>query len=147
MTPVKSAVRLCMALLALALGVGGLLTAPARAYIDMVPGDNKTPKLHVTGRFLQDPNGNNVLLHGWYQPAQSYFNGGGETTPTQPTTLTRTMSLRPLTSWNGEADILCPSISDLQSVPRLEMQLCATERHEWHLTTTVSRRDGTATAT
>ena len=68
-----------MALLALVLG--GLLTAPARAYIDMLPSSNPTPKLHITGRFLQDPNGNNVLLHGWYQPAQSYFNGGGAQLP------------------------------------------------------------------
>ena len=36
------------------------------------------PKLHVSGRFLQDTNGNNVLLHGWMQPMASWFNGQGK---------------------------------------------------------------------
>ncbi len=36
-----------------------------------------TPKLHVSGRFLQDPSGKNVLLHGWMQPTETWFNGGG----------------------------------------------------------------------
>jgi hypothetical protein len=34
-----------------------------------------TPPLHVDGRFLKDPCGNNVLLHGWMQPTASWFNG------------------------------------------------------------------------
>ena len=34
-----------------------------------------TPKLHVEGRFLKDPSGKNVVLHGWMQPTSSYFNG------------------------------------------------------------------------
>lgn len=34
-----------------------------------------TPPLHVEGRFLKDPCGNNVLLHGWMQPTASWFNG------------------------------------------------------------------------
>ncbi len=36
-----------------------------------------TPKLTVNGRFLQDPSGKNVLLHGWFQPQASWFNGEG----------------------------------------------------------------------
>lgn len=36
-----------------------------------------TPKLHVNGRYLQDPSGKNVLLHGWMQPTETWFNGGG----------------------------------------------------------------------
>jgi hypothetical protein len=42
----------------------------ARAYKGM-----PTPPLHVEGRFLKDPCGNNVLLHGWMQPTASWFNG------------------------------------------------------------------------
>jgi len=51
---------------------GGLFCAPASAYQGI-----KTPKLHVTGRFLQDPNGNNVTLHGYMQPGGGWFNGEG----------------------------------------------------------------------
>jgi endoglucanase len=36
-----------------------------------------TPKLHVTNRFLQDPTGKSVLLHGYFQPQASWFNGEG----------------------------------------------------------------------
>jgi len=36
-----------------------------------------TPKLHVEGRFLKDPTGKNVLLHGYMQPTETWFNGGG----------------------------------------------------------------------
>jgi hypothetical protein len=36
-----------------------------------------TPKLHVEGRFLKDPSGKNVLLHGWMQPTATWFNGQG----------------------------------------------------------------------
>ena len=43
-----------------------------RAYEGM-----ETPKLHVEGRFLKDPDGKNVLLHGWMQPTETWFNGGG----------------------------------------------------------------------
>ena len=39
--------------------------------------DMATPKLHVEGRFLKDPSGKNVLLHGWMQPTASWFNGQG----------------------------------------------------------------------
>ena len=36
-----------------------------------------TPKVHVSGRFLQDTSNKNVLLHGWMQPTASWFNGEG----------------------------------------------------------------------
>jgi len=36
-----------------------------------------TPMLHVEGRYLKDPSGKNVLLHGWMQPIETWFNGGG----------------------------------------------------------------------
>src|SRR5687767_10185124 len=36
-----------------------------------------TPKLHVSGRLLQDTSNKNVLLHGWMQPTASWFNGEG----------------------------------------------------------------------
>jgi hypothetical protein len=34
-----------------------------------------TPPLHVEGRYLKDPCGNNIALHGWMQPTSSWFNG------------------------------------------------------------------------
>lgn len=37
----------------------------------------ETPKLHVSGAFLQDTSNKNVLLHGWMQPTASWFNGEG----------------------------------------------------------------------
>lgn len=37
-----------------------------------------TPPLHVEGRHLKDPDGNNVVLRGgWMQPTETWFNGGG----------------------------------------------------------------------
>jgi endoglucanase len=36
-----------------------------------------TPKLHVSGRFLQDTSNKNVNLHGWVQATDTWFNGGG----------------------------------------------------------------------
>ena len=58
--------RLLCAVVAVALSI------TAHAYQGM-----PIPKLHVSGRFLQDPGGNNVLLHGYMQPAASWFNGEG----------------------------------------------------------------------
>ena len=62
---------------ALAWMAAGLLGGPAPAWQGMVPGPNPTPNLHVTGRFLQDPNGKDVTLHGYMQPGASWFNGEG----------------------------------------------------------------------
>ena len=41
-----------------------------------------TPKLHVSGRFLQDTSGKNVVLHGYMQPTAAFFNGNRYTDPT-----------------------------------------------------------------
>jgi endoglucanase len=49
------------------------LTTSVKAYQG-----STTPKLHVTGRFLQDTSGKNVLLHGWMQPTETWFNGEGQ---------------------------------------------------------------------
>lgn len=60
-------------LCAAAATIAGLtLSMSARAYQGM-----PTPKLHVSGRFLQDTSNKNVLLHGWMQPTASWFNGEG----------------------------------------------------------------------
>ena len=48
------------------------LTTNLHAYVG-----STTPKLHVSGRFLQDSCNKNVLLHGWMQPTASWFNGEG----------------------------------------------------------------------
>lgn len=51
----------------------GLMPLPLSAW-DGMP----TPPLHVEGRFLKDPSGNNVVLRGgWMQPTETWFNGGG----------------------------------------------------------------------
>ncbi len=49
-----------------------LTTTPSLAWLGM-----PTPPLHIEGRFLKDPSGKNVLLHGWMQPIETWFNGGG----------------------------------------------------------------------
>ncbi|MFP4017062.1 MAG: hypothetical protein ACLFUI_08510, partial [Halanaerobiales bacterium] len=36
-----------------------------------------TPPLHIEGNQLKDPTGKNVLLHGWMQPTDTWFNGEG----------------------------------------------------------------------
>src|SRR5690349_5087356 len=48
------------------------LTPGVQAYVG-----STTPKLHVSGRFLQDTSNKNVLLHGWMQPTETWFNGEG----------------------------------------------------------------------
>ncbi len=60
-------------MLAVAIAAAGTLLSPsALAFQGMA-----TPKLHVSGRFLQDASGNNVTLHGYMQPSASWFNGEG----------------------------------------------------------------------
>jgi endoglucanase len=67
-----------------------MLTAPyLQAYQGM-----PTPKLTVNGRFLQDPSGKSVLLHGYMQPAGSWFNGEGNNFP-NPTDFTSTSNVAP----------------------------------------------------
>lgn len=41
-----------------------------------------TPPLHVEGRWLKDPTGKNIMLHGWFQPTGGWFNGQLFTDPT-----------------------------------------------------------------
>jgi endoglucanase len=41
-----------------------------------------TPKLHVSGRFLQDTSNKSVVLHGYMQPMASFFNGSRYSDPT-----------------------------------------------------------------
>jgi beta-xylosidase len=53
------------------------LSTAATAYQGMSSGADPTPKLHVSGRFLQDSAGRNVTLHGYMQPGASWFNGEG----------------------------------------------------------------------
>jgi endoglucanase len=44
-----------------------------------VSGGSATPMLHVEGRFLKNPGGQNVALRGgWMQPTETWFNGGGK---------------------------------------------------------------------
>jgi len=57
---------------ALAIAAAMALSMSARAYQGM-----PVQKLHVSGRFLQDTTGKNVLLHGYFQPQASWFNGQG----------------------------------------------------------------------
>lgn len=64
--------RLYPVFFVIVLAVIAAFTGSAWAYEGMA-----TPKLHVEGRFLKDPSGKNVLLHGWMQPTSSWFNGQG----------------------------------------------------------------------
>jgi hypothetical protein len=64
-----------------------------------------TPPLHVSGRYLQDPSGNSVLLHGWMQPADSWFNGEGHNFK-NPTDYTDPANVAPaLNFYKGAVDI------------------------------------------
>lgn len=45
---------------------------PALAFVGMT-----TPRLKAEGRHLVDPSGKRIVLHGWMQPAASWFNGYG----------------------------------------------------------------------
>ncbi len=63
----------------------------------------ETPSLHVDGRYLKDPNGKNVLLHGWMQPNDSYFN---ERLFTQPTTYTAADCAGALSILEQQAELL-----------------------------------------
>ncbi|HPU56504.1 MAG TPA: hypothetical protein PLH97_09510, partial [Verrucomicrobiota bacterium] len=58
---------LCAAVL-----VAAALTPSLQAYQG-----STTPRLTANGRFLQDPSGKQVVLHGWMQPTETWFNGEG----------------------------------------------------------------------
>jgi hypothetical protein len=64
-------------LCAAAVLAAAVLTPGAQAYVG-----STTPKLHASGRFLQDTSGKSVVLHGYMQPMASFFNGGRYTDPT-----------------------------------------------------------------
>lgn len=66
--------------------------------------DKPTPKLHVKGRFLQDPNGRSVTLHGWWQPIDGYFNNQNYKDPSDWTNAAQVASV--LHYQSGIADIL-----------------------------------------
>jgi endoglucanase len=72
-----------------AAAMAATLTMNLHAYQGMA-----TPKLHVSGRFLQDPSGKNVLLHGYMQPGASWFNGEGNNFA-NPTNFTSTTNVAP----------------------------------------------------
>ncbi len=73
------------------------LTISVQAYQEMA-----TPKLHVSGRFLQDTSGKNVLLHGWFQPQASWFNGEGNRY-SSPTDYTNTSNVAPCLNFLRDA--------------------------------------------
>ena len=98
----KNWVKTVFASVSAAAGVAAiLLGSAADAYRGMA-----TPKLHVTGRYLQDPNGKNVLLHGYMQAGASWFNGEGHnyTDPSDYSSASSCAGM--LNFYNGAADIM-----------------------------------------
>jgi hypothetical protein len=78
-----------------------LSAVPAWAYQGM-----PLPKLHVAGRYLLDPDGKRVTLHGYMQPAASWFNGEGRNF-TDPHDFTNPANVAPaLTFLNGVSDLM-----------------------------------------
>ena len=59
-------------------------------------------KLHVNGRFLRVPTGKSVLLHGYFQPQASWFNGQGNRYP-NPTDYTSTANVAPCLNFLQDA--------------------------------------------
>ena len=79
--------------------VAALLTS-AFAYQGM-----PVPKLHVSGRYIQDASGKNVLLHGVMQDGAAWFNGQNANF-TDPTDFTSTSNVAPaLNYFNNVANI------------------------------------------
>jgi hypothetical protein len=65
-----------------------------------------TPRLYVSGRFLCDPGGRKVNLHGYMQPGESWFNGEGRNFP-NPKDYTDPASVAPaLAYYEAVSDIL-----------------------------------------
>jgi hypothetical protein len=80
----------------------GAVSMSALAYQGM-----PVPQLHVNGRFLQDPSGKTVLLHGWHEPSWSGFNGGYNVNYTEPSDYTNPSTVAgELNFLEGAADIL-----------------------------------------
>jgi len=83
--------------LLLALGAAG---GTLHAYQGM-----PTPRLHVAGRYLDDPNGRHVTLHGYMQPGETWFNGEGHNF-LNPSDFTRASSVAPaLKFYEAVADV------------------------------------------
>ncbi|HXT12624.1 MAG TPA: RICIN domain-containing protein [Candidatus Angelobacter sp.] len=64
------------------LGAAAVLTAAALVTNAWAYQGSTTPKLHVSGRFLQDTSNKSVVLHGYMQPTASFFNGNMYSDPT-----------------------------------------------------------------
>jgi len=65
-----------------------------------------TPKLHVVGRFLEDPKHKVVTLHGYMQPGGSWFNGEGHNYQ-NPADFTSATNVAPALNYFDEiADIM-----------------------------------------
>ncbi|HBF33315.1 TPA: hypothetical protein DDW35_02000 [Candidatus Sumerlaeota bacterium] len=73
----------------------------AQAWVGM-----STPWLHVNGRFIQDTNGNDVMLRGYMQAGASWFNGEGQNY-TDPTDYTSTSNVAGMLNfYNSAADLM-----------------------------------------
>lgn len=84
------------------LAAAAALAINAQAYQGM-----PVPQLHVNGRYLQDPSGKTVLLHGWHEPSWSGFNGGYDVNYTEPSDYTNPSTVAgELNFLEGAADIL-----------------------------------------
>jgi hypothetical protein len=78
-----------------------LAANPSPAYQGM-----PLPKLHVAGRYLMDPDGKRVNLHGYMQPAASWFNGEGRNF-IDPRDFTAPVSVAPALAFlNGVSDLM-----------------------------------------
>src|ERR1035437_642439 len=62
-----------------------------------------TPPLHVDGRWLKDPTGKNIMLHGWFQAFGWYWNGK---LFNDPTTFTPADCAEALKYYKAEAELL-----------------------------------------
>lgn len=83
----------------------GALTPPVSAAPAAAVGD-QTPPLHVTGRFLENPSGKIINLHGYMQPGSSWFNGEGHNYR-QPNDFTNPVNVAPaLAFYDRVADIM-----------------------------------------
>jgi hypothetical protein len=62
-----------------------------------------TPPLHIEGRWLKDPTGKNVVLHGWFQAGGWWFNGK---LFNDPTTFTPEDCAEALKYYKAQAELL-----------------------------------------
>jgi hypothetical protein len=85
----------------LALVLAQLVAGSAAAFQGMT-----TPKLKVSGRFLVDATGKHVTLHGYMQPAASWFNGEGRNF-VDPHDFTKVANVAPALNFlNGVSDLM-----------------------------------------